>query len=419
VAAVADRDNRGRNNGGRSTATDELGEEFQHLISALAERVLSSATQRIGGMSDKLSDIAEGGGGGVKGIAKAGEKVAEGKSPLKAGLSAAGESVKSKVGQLVGGGAKSNRGGKETKVTNIVEQIDIGAPIRVVYDQWTQFQDFPGFMKKVENVEQVEDQKLNWKAQIFLSHRTWEATIIEQVPDQRIVWRSKGPKGSVDGAVAFQELGPEDTRVLLVLEYHPQGLFEYTGNLWRAQGRRSRLELKHFRRHVMTRTVLHPDEVQGWRGEIHDGEVVRTDEEVRGEEEERDEDGRDEGDEARDEGQESGQLDDEYEDEDEDEDADEDEDEDKGEDDEYDEYDEGEEEEGEEDEEDEDEEEEDEEEEEEDEEEEDEGEPYDEDEEYDEGEEEEGEEEEEEEEEREPVRARRRRPAAAGRRAAR
>jgi uncharacterized membrane protein len=232
-------------------------------------------------MTDKLSDIAEGGGGGVKSIVKAGEKVAEGKSPLKAGLSAAGESVKSKVGQLVGGGAKSSRGGKETKVTNIVEQIDIGAPIRVVYDQWTQFQDFPGFMKKVENVEQVEDQKLNWKAQIFLSHRTWEATIIEQVPDQRIVWRSKGPKGSVDGAVAFQELGPEDTRVLLVLEYHPQGLFERTGNMWRAQGRRVRLELKHFRRHVMTEALLHPDEVEGWRGEIHDGDVEVSDEDAR------------------------------------------------------------------------------------------------------------------------------------------
>ena len=67
------------------------------------------------------------------------------------------------------------------------------------------------------------------------------------MPDSHIVWRSKGAKGHVDGAVTFPELGPNLTRVLLVLEYHPQGLFERTGNLWRAQGRRARLEFKHFR----------------------------------------------------------------------------------------------------------------------------------------------------------------------------
>jgi hypothetical protein len=71
-------------------------------------------------------------------------------------------------------------------------------------------------------------------------------------------------------------LAPNLTRIIVVLEYHPKGLFERTGNLWRAQGRRARLELKHFRRHVMTQTVLHPDDVEGWLGEIRDGEVVDT-----------------------------------------------------------------------------------------------------------------------------------------------
>jgi hypothetical protein len=127
-------------------------------------------------------------------------------------------------------------------VTNIVESIDVGVPIRLAYNQWTQFADFPSFMKKVESVETAdEDQKLNWKAQVLWSHRTWEATIQEQSPDDKIVWRSKGAKGHVDGAVTFHELAPNLTRVLLALEYHPQGLFEHTGNIWRAQGRRARL----------------------------------------------------------------------------------------------------------------------------------------------------------------------------------
>jgi hypothetical protein len=135
-------------------------------------------------------------------------------------------------------------------------------------------------MKKVESVEQASDEKTNWKAQVLWSHRTWEATIVEQVPDSHIVWRSKGQKGHVDGAVTFTELGPNLTRVLLVLEYHPQGLFERTGNLWRAQGRRARLEFQHFRRHAMSNVLLHQEDVEGWRGEIHDSEVVRTHEEV-------------------------------------------------------------------------------------------------------------------------------------------
>jgi hypothetical protein len=145
-------------------------------------------------------------------------------------------------------------------------------------------------MKKVENVESPDDNKLTFKAQIFLSHRTWEATILEQIPNERIVWRSKGEKGHVDGAVTFHEIGPNLTRIMVVLEYYPQGLFEKTGNLWRAQGRRARAELRHFRRHVMTRTILHPDEVEGWRGVIEDGEVVQThDERVEEEQQEGDE----------------------------------------------------------------------------------------------------------------------------------
>jgi hypothetical protein len=135
-------------------------------------------------------------------------------------------------------------------------------------------------MKKVHNVEQEDETKLNFKAQVFWSHRRWEATILEQVPDEKIVWRSKGEKGHVDGAVTFHEIGPNLTRILVVLEYYPQGLFERTGNLWRAQGRRARLELKHFRRHVMTEVIRNPDEVEGWRGEISEGEVERDHDEV-------------------------------------------------------------------------------------------------------------------------------------------
>ena len=174
-------------------------------------------------------------------------------------------------------------------MTTIIEELDIGLPLRTTYDLWTQFADFPSFMKKVETVEQESDEKTNWTAKVFWSRRTWEATIVEQVPDSHIVWRSTGAKGHVDGAVSFTELGPNLTRVLLVMEYWPKGLFEHTGNLWRAQGRRARLEFKHFRRHAMTNVILRQEDVEGWRGEIRDSEVVKTHEEALAEERAREE----------------------------------------------------------------------------------------------------------------------------------
>ncbi|MDL4814470.1 SRPBCC family protein [Actinomadura opuntiae] len=248
-----------------------------------------------GGSSDEVE--AKSGGTSAKGAAgKAVDKAKDtaekakdtaGKPAEKAGEKSKGlfGRLKDTVGGILKKGGGKGGGGKKVKVTNIIEHTDIGAPRRLVYDQFTQFQEFPSFMKKVISVDQADEEKLNWQAKIFWSKRTWEATIIEQVPDEHIVWRSKAPKGHVDGTVSFHELAPNLTRVLVVLEYHPQGLFERTGNIWRAQGRRVRLELKHFRRHVMTQSLTHADEIEGWRGEIRDSEVVKTHEDALKEEE--------------------------------------------------------------------------------------------------------------------------------------
>ncbi|MFI6583090.1 SRPBCC family protein [Embleya sp. NPDC050493] len=277
--------------------TDRLMSEAQNLLSAFGERALSMATDKVGEATSRLTDFVDNNGSdGAQAGLEGAKDLAEGKSPLKAAVGAGLTGVKEKVKGALTGGGGGGGGKRQLKLTNIVEDVDVGVPLRVAYDQWTQFGDFPSFMKKVEAVEQEEDEKLKWKAQVFWSHRSWQATIIEQVPDELIVWESSGEKGHVDGAVTFHEITPTLTRILVVLQYHPQGFFERTGNLWRAQGRRVRLELKHFRRHVMTQTILQPDEVEGWRGEIRDGEVVKSHEDALDEEErERDEGEGDEG----------------------------------------------------------------------------------------------------------------------------
>jgi hypothetical protein len=267
--------------------TDALKDAAQQLLGLLVQRATDAAAQRVSGLADRLTDVTASG-GDLRGVMN-GARTADddpssedhGEQDDKQGiLSRAWSTVTEKVKDTFGGGGGGGGGAKKLKMTNIVESLDIGLPLRTTYDLWTQFEDFPSFMKKVETVEQAADEKTNWTAKVFWSRRTWEATTVEQVPDSHIVWRSTGAKGHVDGAVTFTELGPNSTRVLLVMEYWPKGLFEHTGNLWRAQGRRARLEFKHFRRHAMTSAILHQDEIEGWRGEIRDSEVVTTHEEA-------------------------------------------------------------------------------------------------------------------------------------------
>jgi uncharacterized membrane protein len=268
--------------GALSGPMDRLKDEARGLAGALGERAVSSVMDKVGGTTGRLSQYVEDGGGPGLMTAVTGAKgVAEGKGPVRSALGAGVKGVTEKVRGLFGKGGKGGKG-KKLKVTNIVESIDVGVPIDLAYNQWTQFSDFSSFMKKVENVEQKPDEpeKLHWKAQVLWSHREWDADIVEQIPEERIVWKSKGAKGHVDGAVTFHELAPSLTRIVVVLEYHPQGMFEHTGNIWRAQGRRARLELKHFERHVMTTAILHPEEIEGWRGVIEDGEVVQDHEEA-------------------------------------------------------------------------------------------------------------------------------------------
>lgn len=274
-----------------ATPTSALQQSVQNLAGTLAERAVSKLSDRVSNTAGRLTEYSDGGEGNLLAAVTGAEKLAGGASPLKAavsgGVSKLGHSVREKfasVKESLTGGKGKGKGGKKLKLTNIVEYIDVGVPLELAYDQWTQFGDFPKFTKKLEQVEQVSDEKLSWTGKVFWSRRTWESTIVEQVPFERIVWRSKGAKGYIDGAVTFHELTPGLTRILVVLEYHPQGVFEKTANLWRAAGRRCRLELKQFQRQVMTDAVLHSDDIVGWHGEIHDGEVVVDDETARREE---------------------------------------------------------------------------------------------------------------------------------------
>ncbi|MFG2433445.1 SRPBCC family protein [Streptomyces sp. NPDC048508] len=268
----------------RESATETSGlnalrDEMVDFLGAQLESLADKAGDKVSDVTDHLFDVGENGGS----LLGTGSRILQGDSPIKAFVSekakSAKDSILGKAKDLTGGGGKSKSG--STKVTNIIEVADLGVPLRTAYDHWTEYEKFSSFTKGVRSVSRDDDGSSDWKVKVGPSTRGWKATVQEQVPDERILWTSEGAKGSTRGCVTFHEITPDLTRVVLVVEYYPSGFFEKTGNIWRAQGRRMRLDFKNFQRYV----TLTDDEAEGWRGEIRDGEVVRTHDEAMEDEE--------------------------------------------------------------------------------------------------------------------------------------
>jgi uncharacterized membrane protein len=309
-----------------SESMGRLRSEFKDLLGHQVEKLVEAAGGKITDFAGKISQSAEGAGA----LPKAGADILKGDAPGKALAGAGAKTVKDKtvgkVKQAFGGGddgdekggGKGRKGGKsgKTKVTSIVEVLDIGLPLRTVYNYWTQYQEFSDFTKGAQSVTTKDEVESDWKLKVALSSRSWKATVQEQIPDDRIEWSSEGSKGSTRGVVSFHELTPSLTRIVVVAEYYPSGFFEKTANLWRAVGRRLRLDMKHFQRYV---TLVSDEVPEGWRGEIRDGEVVRTHEEAMEEEEQEKEDEEEEEEEAGEEEDEDDEDEDEEDEEDEDE----------------------------------------------------------------------------------------------------
>ena len=141
--------------------------------------------------------------------------------------------------------------------------VEVNAPLHSVYNQWTQFEDFPNFMDGVEEVRQEGDKRLFWRSRIAGTVKEWEAAITHQVPDERIAWTSTDGSPN-SGTVTFQGLGPDRTRVTATIAYEPEGLLEKTGDALGIPSGRVQADLERFRTFIEERGR----ETGGWRGEI-------------------------------------------------------------------------------------------------------------------------------------------------------
>lgn len=153
------------------------------------------------------------------------------------------------------------------------DSIEIAVPVRTAYDQWTQFEEFPRFMDGVERVVQVDDKHLEWTAKVAGREKSWTAEIVDQTPDTRVAWKSTSGAENA-GAVLFEALGPERTKVTLKLDADPEGLVETVGaNLGLLEGR-VKGDLERFREHLEATGRASGS----WRGEIHGDRVERSSE---------------------------------------------------------------------------------------------------------------------------------------------
>ncbi|MBA2755959.1 MAG: SRPBCC family protein [Chloroflexi bacterium] len=149
------------------------------------------------------------------------------------------------------------------------DSIDVDVPVRAVYDQWTQFEEFPRFMDGVEGVVQADDKTLHWTAEVAGRRKEWTAEITDQTPDTRIAWKSVDGDENA-GAVLFQPLDGDRTRVTLKLDADPEGVVETVGANLGFLERRVKGDLQRFKEFIESRQ----SPTGAWRGEIHGDQVT-------------------------------------------------------------------------------------------------------------------------------------------------
>ena len=148
-------------------------------------------------------------------------------------------------------------------MATIEESIEIEAPLSTVYNQWTQFEEFPSFMEGVEEVRQIDDTRLHWVAEFGGERHECDAEITEQKPDERVAGQNVGGKQNA-GVVTFHRIGDERTKVMAQMDWAPEGIKEKLGDALGAADRRVRADLERFKLLIESRGA----ESGAWRGEV-------------------------------------------------------------------------------------------------------------------------------------------------------
>lgn len=148
-------------------------------------------------------------------------------------------------------------------MSTIEEGIEVEVPVTTAYNQWTQFESFPAFMNGVESIRQIDDTHLHWKTNIGGVEREFDAVVTEQHPDERVAWRATD---GVDhaGVVTFHRLSDTSCKVMVQIDWEPEGIVETAGSVVGADDHRVRADLKRFKEFIEERERP----TGSWRGEV-------------------------------------------------------------------------------------------------------------------------------------------------------
>jgi uncharacterized membrane protein len=208
-------------------------------VATAASVVAYAARKGAGDAKEKLEGEAE----------KLGEESAQG---AKKGLTSGGGGRLGKLAsKAIGGGSGGGGGGgsaKKTRRLPIQRYTDVAAPVGTVYEKWTEFEEFPNFMHRVLNVKQ-EDDKVTWDEKIWFSSRHWEGEITERKRNKRIAWKTTSGMAHA-GVVTFHKLDDELTRVMVDMDFVPQGMVEKMASGMRFVKRAVQSDLARFKAYV-------------------------------------------------------------------------------------------------------------------------------------------------------------------------
>jgi uncharacterized membrane protein len=153
-------------------------------------------------------------------------------------------------------------------MSTITESIDVNVPVRTAYNQWTQFEEFPQFMENVEEVRQLDDKRLHWKAKVAGKTKEWDAKITEQTPYERVAWTATDGAENA-GVVTFHRLDDASTRVTVQMDVEPEGAVEGVGDAIGVPDRRVKGDLERFKEFIEGRG----HETGAWRGQVNQDDV--------------------------------------------------------------------------------------------------------------------------------------------------
>jgi uncharacterized membrane protein len=207
-----------------------------------------ATSRRMDALADALNDFA-----------KRADAVRHRRWPWLLGLGALGAGAAATVSLRRSGELPIGRAGDALVV---VRAIDVDVPVREAYNQWTQFEEFPQFMGGIDEVRQLDDTHLRWRARVGRTERQWTARVTEQHPDERVAWTSTD--GGPDGVVTFHRLDESRCRVTVQMGYQPAGVRDQVGHLIGVDSLRVQQDLVRFKQLIERRGSASG----AWRGEV-------------------------------------------------------------------------------------------------------------------------------------------------------